>query len=78
MLKPLNDRAIRQRDAGRCTLTAAWFSVHLDLDQYLAMMDNEFADQESLMAYINDIPGFHIVILKPALSRQNATNRMGI
>ena len=60
MLKPLNDRAIRQRDAGRCTLTAAWFSVHLDLDQYLAMMDNEFADQESVMAYINDIPGFHI------------------
>lgn len=60
MLKPLIGRAIRQRDAGRCTLTSAWFKVHLDLDPYLDMMKNEFTDQESLMAYINDIPGFHI------------------
>jgi hypothetical protein len=61
MLKPLIGQAICQRDAGRCTLTAAWFKGSLDLDSYLmTMMDSEFADQPLLMGYINEIPGFHI------------------
>lgn len=59
MVKPLIYAAIRMRDAGVCTLTAAWFKAHMQLDVYLTLIDNEFVDQAELLSYLSDLPCTH-------------------
>lgn len=60
MLKPLISGAISMRDAGAWVLSAAWFKDHMKLDAYLTLIDNEYVDQQALMAYLDALPAFHI------------------
>ncbi|WP_274644102.1 hypothetical protein [Pseudomonas serbica] len=60
MLKPLIAGAISMRDAGACVLSAAWFKDHMPLDAYLTLIDNEYVDQQALMAYLDALPAFYI------------------
>lgn len=64
MVKPLIYAAIRMRDAGVCTLTAAWFKAHMQLDVYLTLIDNEFVDQAELLSYLSDLPCTHASEIK--------------
>jgi hypothetical protein len=60
MLRPLISGGIRMRDAGACTLSAAWLKANMQLDSYISLIYDDYFEHSELMTYLENLPAFHV------------------